>query len=91
MHTLFLRKKLFYYKIWKTHQHSSGGSGGKGIYFNSLTGGVANHSIDNTNVNNDLIEYFNDYQSFCLDLSLDKVLKNDFNFTNKYINNYISI
>ena len=28
---------------------ATGGSGGKGIYFNSLTGGVANHSIDNTN------------------------------------------
>ena len=43
------------------------------------------NNIDKTNVNNDLIDYFNDYQSFCLDLTLDNVLKGDFNFTNKYI------
>ena len=41
--------------------------------------------IDNTNVNNDLIEYFNDYQSFCLDLSLDNVLKNDFNLESNFL------
>ena len=43
-----------------------------------------NHA-DKANRNIDLIEYFDKYQSFCLDLSLDNVLKGDFNFTNEYI------
>ena len=43
-----------------------------------------NHA-DKANKNIDLIEYFDKYQSFCLDLSLDNVLKGDFNFTNEYI------
>ena len=38
-----------------------------------------------TSENIDLIEYFDKYQSFCLDLSSDNVLKGDLNFTNKYI------
>ena len=30
-----------------------------------------------------LIEYFDKYQAFCLDLTLDSVLKGDLNFKNK--------
>ena len=30
--------------------------------------------------NNELIEYFDKYQAFCLDLCLDTVLKGDLNF-----------
>jgi len=33
--------------------------------------------------NNDLVKYFDYYASFCLDLSLDTVLKGDLNFTYK--------
>ena len=43
---------------------------------------------DNNEKNTDnigLVEYFDKYQTFCVDLSLDNVLKGDFNFTNKYI------
>ena len=38
-----------------------------------------------TSENIDLIEYFDKYQSFCLDLSSDNVLKGELNFTNRYI------
>ena len=38
---------------------------------------------DNKNGNNtDLIDYFDKYQAFCFDLSLDSVLRCDFNFKN---------
>ena len=53
----------------------------KKIFHNYLSLNNANKSSKNIG----LIEYFDKYQSFCLDLSLDKVLKGDLNFTNKYI------
>ena len=43
------------------------------------------NNADKANSNIGLVEYFDKYQSFCLDLSLDNVLKGDFNFTNEYI------
>ena len=44
---------------------------------------INSYKINNNN--KDLVKYFDKYQSFCLDLSLDNVLKGDFNFTYKYI------
>ena len=41
-----------------------------------------NNTKKNSNYD-DLIEYFNKYYSFCLDLSSDSVLKGDFNFDYK--------
>ena len=41
------------------------------------------NNIKKNSDNDDLIEYFNKYYSFCLDLSSDSVLKGDFNFDYK--------
>ena len=43
------------------------------------------NNANKTSENIGLIEYFDKYQSFCLDLSSDNVLKGELNFTNKYI------
>ena len=42
----------------------------------------ANNTTKNTG-NSSLINYFNKYQAFCFDLSLDSVLKGDLNFKYK--------
>jgi len=39
--------------------------------------------IKNTDKNLDLVEYFNKYETFCLDLSQDSVLNGDLNFNYK--------
>ncbi len=41
------------------------------------------NNIENTDKNNDLINYFDKYNTFCLDLSSDSVLKGDLNFNYK--------
>ena len=43
------------------------------------------NNANKTSGNIGLIEYFDRYQSFCLDLSSDNVLKGELNFINKYI------
>ena len=43
------------------------------------------NKVDKTSEYIGLIEYFDRYQSFCLDLSSDNVLKGELNFINKYI------
>ena len=53
----------------------------KKIFHNYLSLNNANKTSGNIG----LIEYFDKYQSFCLDLSSDNVLKGELNFTNKYI------
>ena len=53
----------------------------KKIFHNYLNLNNANKTSENIG----LIEYFDKYQSFCLDLSSDNVLKGELNFTNKYI------
>jgi len=53
----------------------------KKIFHNYLSLNNANKTSENIG----LIEYFDKYQSFCLDLSSDNVLKGELNFTNRYI------
>ena len=53
----------------------------KKIFHNYLSLNNANKTSGNIG----LIEYFDKYQSFCLDLSSDNVLKGELNFTNRYI------
>ena len=49
---------------------------------NSFLTKVLKQNVDkNGNNNNLLLNYFNKYHSFCLDLSLDSVLKGNVNFT----------
>ena len=40
-------------------------------------------NVKNDIENNDLVKYFDQYEAFCLDLSLDSVLKGDLNFNYK--------
>ena len=40
-------------------------------------------NVKNDIKNNDLVNYFDQYEAFCLDLSLDNVLKGDLNFNYK--------
>ena len=48
-----------------------------------LTKYLVFHSDKKTSNNNGLVAYFDKYRTFCLDLSLDNVLKGDINFTYK--------
>ena len=48
-----------------------------------LTKYLVFHSDKKTSNNNGLVAYFDKYRTFCLDLSMDSVLKGDINFTYK--------
>ena len=49
---------------------------------NFLTSCLEFKSIEKMSINKALIDYFDKYQAFCFDLSLDSVLRCDFNFKN---------
>ena len=69
--------KTFYNILLNCESYNKKSTNLKNLF---LTKYLEQKTTKNNYNNDDLIEYFNKYYSFCLDLSSDSVLKGDFNF-----------
>ena len=69
--------KAFYDILLNCENYSNKNSNLKNLF---LLKYLSIKSSKKSSINNDLIDYFNKYQTFCLDLTLDKVLKGELSF-----------
>ena len=72
--------KTFYNILLNCEKFHKKSSSSKIIFLNKYL--VPNNDIKQPN-NEDLVAYFDKYQTFCVDLSIDSVLKGDLNFEYK--------
>ena len=69
--------RTFYNVLINCEKYKQMKTKAKNIFFNKY---LEQNNIKNTTNNKGIIDYFNEYAAFCLDLSSDSVLKGDFNF-----------
>ncbi len=72
--------RVFYNILLNCEKFSEKTSNDKKIFYYNF---LKLKNADKTTNNSNLVEYFNKYQSFCFDLSVDSVLKGDLNFKYK--------
>ena len=72
--------KVFYVILLNCKKYKEMNFGAKNKFFNKYL--KLNNSKNNTN-NEGIIEYFNKYETFCFDLSLDSVFKGEIKFNYK--------
>ena len=72
--------KIFYNILFNCEKYKKMSLDKKKIFFNKYL--KLNNRENNTN-NRDIIEYFNKYEIFCFDLSLDSVFKGELKFNYK--------
>ena len=72
--------KAFYDILLNCENYSNKNSNSKNLF---LLKYLSMKSSKKSSINNDLIDYFNKYQTFCLDLTLDNVLKGELGFNYK--------
>ena len=72
--------KAFYDILLKSENYDEYSSNSRSIFIGKY---LTMKNVESGNINNDLLDYFNKYQSFCLDLTLDKVLKGEIDFNYK--------
>ena len=72
--------KTFYNILLNCEKYKDKNSKDKKLF---LLNYLSENVIKNTDKNHDLVEYFNKYEAFCLDLSQDSVLNGDLNFNYK--------
>ena len=72
--------KTFYNILLNCEKYKDKNSKDKKLF---LLNYLCENVIKNTDKNQDLVEYFNKYEAFCLDLSQDSVLNGDLNFNYK--------
>jgi cytochrome b pre-mRNA-processing protein 3 len=74
--------KNFYNILLNCENYNKKSFDDKNLFLNKY---LTTNCNKNNNNNKDLVGYFNKYQTFCLDLTRDKVLKGELNFNNMNI------